>query len=218
MGPSRAVLFDLDGTLVDSFPGIASAYHYVQLELGLGDMDDADLKQLIGPPIRESLERFFGLSGDRLEQGVRIFREHYGREGLLRFSKYPGIDEMLVALRDHDFDLYIATSKLRTMAIKVIDHAGWSDLFTTVGGAELDGTRHMKRDVLTWTMTQITDGTQAVAMVGDRAADIVCGRELGLQGIGVNWGYGSVTELTEAGAMVIADSPKQLLSTLTSID
>jgi len=218
MSPARAVLFDLDGTLVDSFPGIASAYHHVLLELGLGDIDDADLKQLIGPPIQEALERFFGLSGERLEKGVGIFREHYGREGLLRFSKYPGIDEMLVALRDREFDLYIATSKLRTMAIDVIDHAGWTDLFMIVGGAELDGTRHLKRDVLSWTMTHITNGTQAVAMVGDRAADIVCGRELGLQGIGVTWGYGSVTELTEAGATVIADSPKQLLSTLTSID
>src|SRR5580704_19326012 len=99
MSPTRAVLFDLDGTLVDSFPGIASAYHYVLLELGLGDMDDAHLKQLIGPPIQEALEHSFGLNGDRLEQGVRIFREHYGREGLLRFSKYPGIDEMLVTLR-----------------------------------------------------------------------------------------------------------------------
>lgn len=215
---SRAVLFDLDGTLVDSFPGIASAYHHVLIQLRLGDMDDADLRQFIGPSIQETFQQHFGLSGARLEEGVRIFREHYGTGGLLRFSKYPGIDEMLLALRDHGFNLYIATSKLHTMAIDIIEHAGWTDLFQVVGGAAPDGTRHLKKDVIAWTMAHVISGARVVAMVGDRAADIACGRELGLRGIGVTWGYGSVMELEEAGATITADSPNQLLSTLKQLD
>src|SRR5579862_4772305 len=112
-GGRGVVLFDLDGTLVDTFPGIASAYRHVVSQMGLPEMDDTDLKLLIGPPIQEGLHRYLGLSGERLEDGIRIFREHYGTQGLVRFSKYPGIEEMLHALRDDGFDLSIATSKLR---------------------------------------------------------------------------------------------------------
>ncbi len=218
-GPSaRAVLFDLDGTLVDTFPGIASAYRHVLTQMGLDDMDDVGLRALIGPPIQEGLHRYLGLSGDRLDEGIRIFREHYGTNGLFRFAKYSGVEEMLLALRDQEFELYIATSKLRTMAVDVVEHAGWRDVFTVVGGAEPDGTRHLKRDVIGWTLTQVTAGARVVAMVGDRAADIVGGRELGLRGIGVTWGYGSVEELDEAGATATADSPNELLSTLRGLE
>ncbi len=188
---SRAVLFDLDGTLIDSFPGIADAYHHLLKQLGLDEVDDADLRQLIGPPIQQALRGHFGLSGSRLDEGVRIFREHYATKGLFRFSKYPGIDELLLDLTSQGFELYIATSKLRTMAVDIVKHAGWGDLFSAVGGAEPDGSRHLKKDVIEWTITQVNDGTRVVAMVGDRADDIVCGRELGLCGVGVTWGYGS---------------------------
>lgn len=210
----RAVLFDLDGTLVDSFSGIASAYHHVFAQLGLGDMDDAELRQLIGPPIQSILQDRFGLSGASLEEGIRIFRDHYGSEGLFRFSKYGGVDAMLRGLRQREFDLYIATSKLRTMAIDVVDHAGWSDLFTAVGGAIPDGTRHLKKDVIGWTLTQVTEGSDVVAMVGDRGVDMLAGLDLGLPGIGVTWGYGSPEELMSAGATVTADSPGELQTAL----
>ena len=212
-GRDRAVIFDLDGTLIDSFPGIASAYHHVLIQLELGDMKDADLRQFVGPSIQEAFQQHFGLSGARLEEGVRIFREHYGAKGLFQFSKYSGIDEMLLALRDQGFDLYIATSKLRTMATDIVEHARWTNLFTFVGGAEPDGTRHLKKDVIAWTMAQVVGEACVVAMVGDRAADIVGGSELGLRGIGVTWGYGSVVELEEAG-----DDDSDRLTEPTAID
>src|ERR1700722_10685929 len=135
----RAVFFDLDGTLVDSFPGIAAAYSHVTTQMGLSQLDDAEIKQLIGPPIQEALRWRFGLSGPRLDEGLRIFRQHYGTEGLFKFSKYRGVEEMLVALRQRGFDLYVATSKLRTLAIEIIEHAGWTELFSEIGGAESDG-------------------------------------------------------------------------------
>ena len=90
-GPTaRAVLFDLDGTLVDTFPGIASAYRHVLTQMGLDDMDDVGLRALIGPPIQEGLHRYLGLSGDRLDEGIRIFREHYGSEWLVSIRQVLG--------------------------------------------------------------------------------------------------------------------------------
>lgn len=211
------MLFDLDGTLVDSFPGIASAYHHVLKEMGIDDVDDAQLRQLIGPPIQVGLQRHFGLEGTRLEEGIRIFRAHYGSGGLLRFEVYPGIDEMLGALRDEGFELFIATSKLRSMATEIVEHAGWTDHFTAVGGAEPDGSRYLKKDVMVWTIAQVPSGTRVVAMVGDRADDAVASRELGVPVIGVTWGYGSVSELHEAGVTSVVNSPAQLIPALVGL-
>ena len=104
-----------------------------------------------------------------------------------------------------------------TWGYEVIEHAGWTGLFELVAGAKPDGTRHLKKDVIEWTMAQITPSACVVAMVGDRAADIVAGHELGLSGIGVAWGYGSITELREAGATTTADSPDQLLAILRAL-
>jgi phosphoglycolate phosphatase len=123
---------------------------------------------------------------------------------------------MIEALRHAHFSLCIATSKLATMAAAIVDHAGWADEFTIIGGALPDGTRHLKTDVVNWTVDQLSDAT-AMAMVGDRAADMVGGAGAGLPGIGVSWGYGDKDELTRAGARTIADSPAQLVDVVLQI-
>jgi phosphoglycolate phosphatase len=216
-GQPGAVLFDLDGTLVDSFPGIAAAYHHMLVEMDLGDLDDDELRPLIGPPVQAVLEERFGLSGERLNEGVRSFRHHYGSEGLFRFSAYPGIDLLLRQLRDLGFDLRVATSKMRSMAVEIVQHAGWTDLFTVIGGAEPIGGFHRKRDVIEWTLDRAPRGVQGIAMVGDRGVDLVAGRQFGLAGIGVTWGYGSTRELVEAGAIETADSAAELFTALTRL-
>lgn len=212
---SHVVLFDLDGTLVDSFPGISDAYHHVRAELGLPPVDDAQMRPLIGPPIQVGLERHFGLTGTRLEEGVRIFRAHYADSGWFRFSKYPGVDPMLLELHARGLRLGIATSKLRAMAAAIIERAGWSDLFELVEGAESDGSRYLKRDVIECAISCLPPTSHVVAMVGDRAEDMVASRELGLRAIGVTWGYGSALELRRSDASLTVDSPDQLLEELT---
>jgi phosphoglycolate phosphatase len=207
----RALLFDLDGTLVDSLPGIARAYHVVLQALDLGDRSDAAISEFIGPPIQEVLRDVFGLEGEELEEGVRIFRAEYGQHGLLDFTKYPEIDTMLSRLTEAGFLLYIATSKLRSMATTVIEGAGWSGLFREIGGAEADGSRFLKADIIEWVMARVPADTEVRAMIGDRAPDMSGGRALGLPTIGVTWGYGSDDELRHAGAAELVHSPAELL-------
>jgi phosphoglycolate phosphatase len=210
----RVLIFDLDGTLVDSLPGIADAYRHLLAELDLGPIDEADLRSLVGPPIQVELERRFGLRGRTLEEAVRIFRSHYGSEGLYRYAKYPGVEKMLHELRAVDVRLYIATSKLRSLAMRIVEHAEWSTLFDFVGGAEEDGSCHFKRDVLERTVTHIPAGANILGMVGDRADDVTASRQVGLPAIGVLWGYGSLQELDEAGATLVVDTPDHLTDVL----
>jgi phosphoglycolate phosphatase len=211
---TQAILFDLDGTLVDSYPGIAEAYRYTFDALQLKTTKGLDMHQFVGPSIREVLADHFGMSGTSLEEGIRIFRSHYGTTGLFRFTKYDGIEDVLRRLKNEGYSLHIATSKLWTMAEQVIVHAGWREFFTTVGGSTPDGSRYLKRDVIAWTLAQIPPGVTTVAMIGDRAADIAGGRGLGLRTIGVAWGYGSRSELSEAGADEVVTEPGSLLTAL----
>lgn len=211
---TRAILFDLDGTLVDSLPGITEAYRFTFDALELDDTNGSDLKQFVGPSIREVLSDHFGLHGSRLEDGVRLFRSHYTAEGLLRFAKYEGVDDMLRRLKGQGDSLYIATSKLWTMAERVIEHADWKDLFSFVGGSKADGSRYLKRDIIAWTLTQVAQGEVPSAMIGDRAVDISGGRALGLNSIGALWGYGSHAELADAGASIIVEHPRNLQAAL----
>lgn len=211
---SVAVLFDLDGTLIDSLPGILGAYHHLLAELRLGNRSDEEIRQLVGQNVSLVLEEQFGLSGDQLTRGVTAFREHYGSHGLFQYSKYDGIDSALVDLSSNEIVLCIATSKLRHMACDVVRHAGWSGTFEIVSGAEADGSRVHKRDIMSWSLDQLPRGARAVAMVGDRAVDIESSKDLGLIGIGVTWGYGDRTELTSAGASLIVDSPQDLVRAL----
>jgi len=205
-----AVFLDLDGTLIDSFPGIAGAYGVVFDALGLDAVSDAALRGFIGPPIQEVLRVHLGLGDDEVTRGVRVFRDHYGTEGLFEFTKYEGIDGVLQELVGDGYELYVATSKLQTMATRILEHAGWTDLFRRVGGAELDGSRFLKEDVIRWLAAGLPAGTDIVAMIGDRAADISGGHASGLEGIGVEWGYGSRQELVDARAELVLSSPSEL--------
>ncbi len=205
------MLFDLDGTLIDSLPGILAAYRHLLAELDLGSRSDDELRQLVGQNVSLVLKDEFGLSGDELTKGVATFRDHYGSDGLFRYSKYAGIDGALAELSDNGIALCIATSKLQNMASDVIRHAGWSGTFQIVGGAEADGSRVHKRDIMTWTLSQLPHGTQTLAMVGDRAVDITSSEDLGVAGIGVTWGYGDRAELVSAGASLTVDTPEALV-------
>ena len=121
---------------------------------------------------------------------------------------------MLHGLKDQGDSLYVATSKLWTMAKQVIEHAGWEDLFSFVGGGTPDGSRFLKKDIIAWTLTQVAEGEVASAMIGDRAADISGGTALGLRSVGALWGYGTRTELADAGASVIVEHPRSLQAAL----
>ena|SRR5579872_3820621 len=211
---SPAVLFDLDGTLIDSLPGIASSYHHLFSELRMPAMSDGDIRALVGQNISVVLSNQFGLSGERLDRGVDLFRQHYASEGLYKFAKFDGIDEALENLRSDSVTLCIATSKLQHMAEDVVLRAGWSRTFAVVAGAERDGSRIHKRDIIAWSLGKLPKENRAVAMIGDRGTDIEGGRQMGLIGVGVTWGYGDRQELVSAGASAIVDSPDELLGLL----
>lgn len=203
------VLFDLDGTLTDSARGIMNAIEYSLHTYGITVTDRSTLRPFIGPPLAESMRKYYGFGVEQSLEAVERFREYYdGKGGLFENDVYEGIPELLDELRNAGYHLYLATSKPEETAKRILEHFDLARRFDFIGGATLDESREKKGDVICYVLETcgITDKSQVV-MVGDRSNDIVGAKENGLKSIGVLYGYGSREELLGAGADVLAQTP-----------
>ena len=213
--PTRThVLVDLDGTLTDSEPGIASCLRRA-LELeGLPAPSDDELRRVIGPPFELGLP-LLGVPGDRLWAVIDRYRERYEDVGLFENRLYDGVVDLLDALRDHGLVLALATAKPEVTARRVVEHFGLTDRFTVLAGATFEPGRRSKDEVIAHALREL--GTEAgphLVMVGDRDHDVHGARVHGIDTIGVLWGYGSEAELTMAGAVALAATPADVVALL----
>lgn len=200
------LLFDLDGTLTDSTEGILKCLVNAIEQMGFEVPEDTN--KFLGPPIRQSFAEFCGMNEEQIDQAVKIFRERYSKVGLFENRVYDGIPEMLERLKNSGKRLMVATSKPQVYAVRIFDRFGLSQYFEFVGGAELDGSRDYKDEVIEYVLAQtgITDRS-SVLMIGDRRQDVLGAHKTGIKCMGILWGYGSTEELTEAGADYIAETP-----------
>lgn len=210
---SKTVLFDLDGTLTDSAPGITAATAYALSHYGIDVPDRRALLRFVGPPLRDSFMEFYGFSAEQAEEAVtRYYRAYYRERGLFECSVYDGVPEMLEALRALGARLLLATSKPEVFARAVLERFGLLPLFSGVTGSNLDGTRESKAEVVACALAGAgVSDPAATVMVGDRRFDVAGARAAGVDTIGVLYGYGSAEELTAAGAVALAGTPAEVV-------
>jgi phosphoglycolate phosphatase len=200
------VLFDLDGTLTDPRIGITRSVAFALARFGITVEDLDSLVPYIGPPLPESFMRFAGLSADDAWNAVLAYREYYTDTGIYENAMFPGVPAVLADLAARGWRLGVATSKPAVFAERILDHFGLRAAFEVVGGAELDGSRQDKAEVITHALALAgLDPSPDCVMIGDREHDIRGAKRTGLSSIGVTWGYGSTDELKSAGADVIVD-------------
>lgn len=208
----RTVLFDLDGTLTDSAPGITASVRFALNELGVTDYDDSILYKFIGPPLIWSFKEFFSMSDEQAQKGLELYRLNYNeRGGKFDSVLYDGIAESLRRMHDAGVKLGVATAKPETTAREVIEHFGLSEYFGCVSGGNPDEKRCGKRDIILHAMELLGEKEPAkTLMAGDREYDITGAREAGVASIGVLYGFGSREELVSAGADALAASPAEI--------
>lgn len=206
------ILFDLDGTLTDSGAGIMNAVSYALEKYHIRMEGEAELNKFVGPPLQESFTRFCGFSPEETEKAIAYYREYYREKGIYENKLYEGIPALLKELSDMGKNILLATSKPELFAVQILEYFGIDKYFTFIGGATMDSTRSRKADVISYTLKQcnITDYSLAV-MVGDREQDILGAKEIGIDSIGVLYGYGSREELQGAGATCIADNVQDII-------
>jgi phosphoglycolate phosphatase len=212
------VLFDLDGTLSDSAPGILASLRASFAEAGLDWVDADTARSLLGPPFWHSLPPLVG--EERVEQVVTAYRRHYVEGGaMFDTTCYDGVAEVLDTLAGRGYRLAVATSKPEPHAGRIVAHLGLEPYFSTVGGDTLDGGRDSKALVVGEVLRRLGDpDPDTVLMVGDRSHDVLGAAAHGVHCAGALWGYGSAAELTAAGALRLCASPAEVLQLLTVPD
>jgi len=213
---SRLVLFDLDGTLVDSAPGIHASVRVAVAGAGLPDPSPAQLRAMVGPPLQEGFALGFGLSGADVDRAVVAYRAHYSAGAMLEAPPYPGVPELLARLRSDGATLAVATSKPEPFAVAILDHVGLLGQFGSVHGATLDGAVRHKDQVVAAALARHPDGLAPV-LVGDRAQDVLGAAAHGLPCIGAGWGPAEDGELAAAGAAIIAATPADVIEALEKL-
>lgn len=215
---TRAVLLDLDGTLIDSQPGILASCLAALRALGHTPDDALDIRHLIGPPLEDGLRVMLQPYGDdRIEEAVAAYRRDYGERGLFESVAYPGIGEALEASKHAGLSLYLATSKREIFAKRILDHLGFTAFFDGIHGSVPGGARDHKPELLGHVLSEHRLVARDGIMVGDRRYDISGAHAVGMRALGVLWGYGSRDELESAGADRLVGTPADLAPTILAM-
>lgn len=206
-----AALFDLDGTLTDPKPGITRCIQHALAALERDVPCEEELLWCIGPPLQASFPRLLGTDEKALvDRAIAHYRERFSTVGLFENALYPGVVEALQELRGAGLRTFVATSKPRVFALRIVDHFGLRPHFDGIHGSELDGTRTDKGDLIHHLLSSEALDPIGTIMVGDREHDMVGGAKNGLRCVGVTYGYGSAEELLQHGAMRLAGHPREV--------
>jgi phosphoglycolate phosphatase len=203
--PPRALVFDLDGTLIDSAPSILAGFRAAFSSTGLTPAV-AFAENLIGPPLRETLRRLLGRDdAQQLDALVAAFKTGYDAEGYRASRVYPGVAEWLAELAGQGVPLYLATNKRWVPTALILNHLGWSKFFEAAhaldGPAELQPS---KGELLRWMLGEYRLDPGAALYVGDRDEDDSAARHAGMPFERVPWGYGDGQVNGDEAAGVIA--------------
>ncbi|MCD8120581.1 MAG: HAD hydrolase-like protein [Lachnospiraceae bacterium] len=207
----KAVVFDLDGTLIDSSEGVTKCVQYALMHFGIDEPDLRSLCRFVGPPLYKSFMNFYGFSGEKAWESVHIYRERYDREGIRECCLYPGVRECIAGLREKGYRIGLASSKPEISCRQILEDFGIADSFDAIVGATLDGSIETKEDVLNELLRQWGDlEKDDIILIGDTIYDVEGANQAGIRCMAVSFGFGDVQQMLEAGAVGVCDSLEEL--------
>jgi phosphoglycolate phosphatase len=186
---------------------------------------ESELRRFLGPPLAVTFAEQFGFDQTQIDEAIAHYRRYYHHGGELENSVYEGIPGVLEALQGADVTLAVATSKPTVSATRILEHFDLAGAFIVIAGAELDGSRQHKAEVIAHALQELRAQSPLIAaqidagdlhMVGDREHDVIGAATHGIGTIGALWGYGSEAELRSAGAQTLIDHPAALIGEFTA--
>lgn len=207
----RGILFDLDGTLMDTAEGILASIRYTTETLGYEPLSEDVMRTFIGPPVRNSLQRTYHLSDEEADKANEVFRNRYKDHDVLLASAYDGIENLLKELKNQGYLIGVATLKREDYAKKLLDHYHISDYCDTICGGDFEG-KFLKADVLNLCLERLGLTREEAVLVGDTASDGNGARIVGTDFIAVTFGFGpdSAEKWAEFNPVFVADSAKEI--------
>lgn len=205
------VLFDFDGTIADTSRGIKNAIRYSLAQKDIPVGDPAGLDYFIGPPLYDGYHHVYGTEDPLTSELVDLYRVYYGKQGVFELELYPGIKEMLVALKEAGVKTAVTSSKPLHFLEMAVPSVGVDVYFDAIIGPELKNKEANKTYLVHKGMEKLgVSAEDRVCMVGDRFFDVEGGKNAGVHAIGVTYGFGTAEELQSAGADFLAHSAKEL--------
>lgn len=209
--PFRAVLWDFDGTIMDSQAGILRSMRHSLETLGCEVPAAEEFGKWVGPPFPKSLRNWTTLDDAGVDEAGRIYKDHYEAFGADEAEPFPGMTELVHALHQQGVPLGLATSKPCGTAFRQLEGIGLLNLFSASGCAAEDESRGSKIEVMSDALeglSHLSFRTSEIVMIGDRIHDFEASRKLGVTCVAVRWGYGNPDEWAHADYQV--DTPDEL--------
>lgn len=208
----KKVLFDLDGTLINSQEGITKGVQYALREyLGIEEPDLESLRCFIGPPLALMFDQKYHVPAEKIEPTVAKYREYYDSIGMNQCELYPGVKEVLLRMHEKGYMIGLASSKPERNCVTILENKGVADYFDYIVGASIGPERREKVLVLeeAFRRMDVTDRSQIV-LIGDTKYDAVGAVKAGIDCIGVTYGFGTREELFDAGAVAVFDTLEEV--------
>ncbi|MBQ3326964.1 MAG: HAD hydrolase-like protein [Clostridia bacterium] len=208
--PIRAVLFDWDGTVADTRPGIFNSVRYAIGQYGIADKPDDELRYFIGPPLYDGFEHVFGVSPELANELTDTYRVYYRDKGIFECNVYEGVGDLLRELHDAGVKTAVVSSKPKEFLDRLVEHFGLAEHLDAVVGPAMDNHNSNKTVLVNQALKELMLLPSTVAMIGDRHFDMEGAKAAGVSAVGVLYGYGTEEELCKAGADAICDQVADL--------
>lgn len=207
----KAILFDLDGTLIDSSEGVTKCAKFALESEGITVEDHNELKFFIGPPLMHTFQKVYGFSEEKARELTTTYRSRYGPIGIYECMLYPGVEECIKKLKEMGYAIGMASSKPEVSCNVILEHFGLSDLFDEVVGSTLDGRIDTKEEVLAELFQRWSHiPKEEVCLIGDTVFDAKGAKEIGIPCIGVTFGFGTKEEMQAEGVTTFVDKMEEL--------
>lgn len=206
----QAILFDLDGTIINSEEGITKCVQYALKAKGIDEPDLKHLRCFIGPPLDLMFCEKYGMTADEAKESVRKYRERYNTLGIMECCLYEGVKEAIIRLKEGGYWLALASSKLETACRKILEHFGLTPYFDEIVGSTLDGIISTKEQVLEELYRRAGVDKSGMCLIGDTKYDAEGARAFGIRCIGVSYGFGTREEMLLAGAEAVFDDIREV--------
>lgn len=207
----KAILFDLDGTLIDSSEGITKSTQYALAHYGIIENDLSKFYKFIGPPLVASFKKYYDFPEEQAVEAVAVYRERYNKIGLFECSLYPGVRECIEKLKAQGYLIGMASSKPEVSCRRILEHFGILELFDDVVGATFDGRIDTKEEVLNEVLRRWSNvPKEEMCLIGDTMFDVEGANKVGVRSVAVTFGFGDVEQMIKAGAVAVCEEMSSL--------
>lgn len=213
----KAVLFDLDGTIINSEEGITKCVQYALKSFGIEEPDLKNLLCFIGPPLGPVFQKKYGFDEKQAWEAVLKYRERFDVTGIFECELYEGVADAIKKLKEEGYVVALASSKPETACRRILDHFSLTSYFDMIVGSTLDGSISTKQQVLEELgrrMAHKEIKKEEMCLIGDTSYDAIGANQFGIRCIGVTYGFGTREELKQAGAFCVCDTISEVMDAI----